>query len=124
MLDESTSHLREIIDDASKLMSGYFKKQVNFSKVIQLSEPDRRNMLLRLLIKNPQKGMPKTIILKQTATEGNKFDSSAKSETEIEKFSRFAHEIRVKKRYLFCLLFFQFVLYFFFQFVKRFNDFL
>ncbi len=92
MLDESTAHLREIIDEASKLMSLYFKNTVNFSKVIQLSEPDRRNMLLRLLIANPQAGMPETIILKQTAMEGNKFDSSAKSETEIEKLSRFAHD--------------------------------
>lgn len=85
MLDESNAHLREIIDDASKLKSLYFKKPVNFSKVIQLSEPNRLNMLLRLLINNPQEGMPKTIILKQTVTKTNKFDTSAKSETEIEK---------------------------------------
>lgn len=92
MLDESTTHLREIIDDASKLMTIYFKKPVNFSKVTQLIEPGRRNMLLRLLIDNPQEDVPKTIILKQTATETYKFDVSAKSETEIEKFSRFAHD--------------------------------
>lgn len=91
MLDESIAHLREIIDDASKLMSACLKKTVNFSKVIQLSEPDRRNVILRLLIDNPQIGMPKTIILKQTATETNKFDT-AKSETEIERLSRFAHD--------------------------------
>lgn len=29
MLDESTAHLREIIDDAAVLMSGYFKKCEN-----------------------------------------------------------------------------------------------
>ena len=91
MLDESTAHLREIIDDASKLMSLRFRNTVNFSKVIQLSEPDRRNVILRLLIDNPKNGWPQTIILKQTATETNKFDS-AKSETEIEKLSRFAHD--------------------------------
>lgn len=91
MLDESTAHLREVIDEASKLMSECFKTAVNFSKVIQLSEPDRRNVILRLLIDNPQIGIPKTIILKQTATETNKFDT-AKSETEIEKLSRFAHD--------------------------------
>lgn len=91
MLDESTAHLREIIDDASKLMSASLRKPVNFSKVIQLSEPDRRNVILRLLIDNPQEWMPKTIILKQTATETNKFEA-AKSETEIERMSRFAHD--------------------------------
>lgn len=68
MLDESTEHLREIIDDASNLMTVYFKKCVTFSKVIQLSEPDRRNVLLRLLIEKPQEGIPRTIILKQNAT--------------------------------------------------------
>lgn len=91
MLDESSAHLREIIDDASELLSGYFKKTVTFSKVIQLSEPDRRNVILRLLLENPQVEMPKTVILKQTATETNKFDA-AKTETEIEKLSRFAHD--------------------------------
>lgn len=64
MLDESTAHLREIIDDASDLMSKHFKKPVAFSKVIQLSEPDRRNVILRLLIDKPQEEMPKTVILK------------------------------------------------------------
>jgi aminoglycoside phosphotransferase (APT) family kinase protein len=91
MLDESTAHLREIIDEASSLMTVYFKNPVTFSKVIQLSEPDRRNVILRLLIENPQEGMPKTIILKQNVAETNKFDI-AKTETEIEKLSRFAHD--------------------------------
>lgn len=91
MLDESTAHLHEIIVDATRLMTLYCKTPVNFSKVIQLSEPDRRNMILRLLIENPQKGMPQTIILKQTATDTNKFDI-ATSETEIEKRTRFAHD--------------------------------
>ncbi len=91
MLDESTKHLREMIDDASNLMTIYFKKPATFSKVIQLSEPGRRNVLLRLLIEKPQEGMPKTVILKQNATETNKFDAT-KTETEIEKLSRFAHD--------------------------------
>lgn len=93
MLDESTAHLREVIDEASKLISLYFKKTVTFSKVIQLSEPDRRNMLLRLLIDHPQEGIPKTIILKQTAADTHKFDfDTPQGEREIEKLSRFAHD--------------------------------
>jgi len=91
MLDESTAHLREIIDESCKLLSGHFKENVKLSKVIQLSEPDRRNVLLILLLNNPQKGMPKSIILKQNSTETNKFDA-AKTETEREKLSRFAHD--------------------------------
>ena len=54
MLDESTAHFREIIHDATRLMSLDFKTAVNFSKVIQLSEPDRRNVILRLLIDTPK----------------------------------------------------------------------
>lgn len=91
MLDESTIHLREIIDEASKLISLRFGKTINFSKVIQLSEPDRRNVILRLLVDKPQNGIPKTLILKQNSTETNKFDI-AKCETEIEQLSRFAHD--------------------------------
>lgn len=69
MLDESTSHYREIIDEAIRLMSIYFQKSIRFSKVIQLSEPDRRNIILRLLIDNPTTNMPRSLILKKTSTD-------------------------------------------------------
>lgn len=91
MLDASTVHLHEMIDEAAKLITGYFKTTVNFSKVIQVSEPNRRNVILRLLIDKPQLGIPQTIILKQTVTETNKFDNTI-SETELEKLSRFAND--------------------------------
>lgn len=91
MFDESTAHLQEVINEATQLMTVYYKTPVKFSKVIQLSEHDRRNVILRLQIDTPQIGMPQTIILKQTAIETNKFDTG-KTETEIEKLSRFAHD--------------------------------
>jgi hypothetical protein len=43
-------------------------------------------------ITNPTTNMPDTLILKQTATEKNVFDSSAPAETEKEQLSRFAHD--------------------------------
>ena len=92
MLDESTSHYREIIDDATRLMTMYFQKPIRFSKVIQLSEPDRRNIILRLLIDNPTTNMPQSLILKKTAIDKRSFDVSASDETEIEQLSRFAHD--------------------------------
>lgn len=91
MLDRSTTHLQEVIEDASKLISAHFKKPVNFSQVIQLSEPDRRNVILRLIVENPSTDLPKSIILKQNVAEINPFDMDA-GETEIEKLSRFAHD--------------------------------
>jgi hypothetical protein len=92
MLEESTSHYREIIDEAIKLMSIYFQKNIHFSKVIQLSEPDRRNIILRLLIDNPTTNMPRSLILKKTSTDKRSFNVAANDETEIKQLSRFAHD--------------------------------
>ncbi len=91
MLDESISHYREIIESAARLMSEYFQKPVNFSKVIQLSEPDRRNVILRLIIDHPFSEMPRAVILKKAVAETNKFDS-AQNETEMEQLSRFSRD--------------------------------
>lgn len=91
MLDESTAKYREIITAASQCMSQYFQKSVHFSKIIQLSEPDRRNLILRLQIDNPATGMPHTLILKQNHIEKQIFDRG-ESETEIDQMTRFAHD--------------------------------
>ncbi len=91
MLDDSTAHYREIVEDAARLMSMRFKAPVHFSKVIQLSEPDRRNLILRLEINSPTNEMPRTVILKKNATEKQIFDRG-ENETEVEQFSRFAHD--------------------------------
>ncbi len=86
------NYSHELIHDASKLMSTYFQKNIHFSRVEQLSEPDRRNLILRLIIENPTTQMPSSLILKQTATEKNVFESGAPAETEQEQLSRFAHD--------------------------------
>lgn len=92
MPQESHLHSHDLIENASKLMSNYFQKEIHFSQVVQISEADRRNLILRLLIENPADNMPQSIILKQTATEKNIFDSVSSAETEIEQLSRFAHD--------------------------------
>ena len=92
MLDETTSHYREMINNAAQLMSLYFHKTICFSKVIQLSEADRRNVVLRLLIANPSTEMPRSLILKKTAVDKGIFDVVSNGETEIEQLSRFAHD--------------------------------
>ena len=67
MLDASLAHHGEMKNTAFQLMSQHFQKSVYFSKVTQLSEPDRRNVILRLLIDNPTIGMLQTLILKQSS---------------------------------------------------------
>lgn len=91
MQDESTAHYREIIEEAARLLSGSFNLPVHFSKVIQISEPDRRNLILRLEINKPTTEMPLTVILKKNATEKQMFDRGD-SETKVEQLSRFAHD--------------------------------
>src|SRR5436853_7310447 len=92
MQDEPTPHYQEIIGNASQLMSEYFQQSIHFSKVIQLSEPDRRNVLLRLLIDNPTTKMPQSLVLKITATDRKTFDAESADESETEQLSRFARD--------------------------------
>jgi len=90
MLDDATAHYSEMINNAARLMSEQFKKTVHFSKFTQLSESDRRNLILRLQIDNPTSEMPQTFILKKNLIEKQTF--RGEGETEIEQFSRFAHD--------------------------------
>lgn len=91
MLDESTAHFREVLDHAAQLMAKHFQKPIHFSKVTQLSEPDRRNVILRLQIDNPSPEIPPTLILKMNSIEKQVFDRG-ENETEVEQFTRFAHD--------------------------------
>ncbi len=96
MLEENTLHSGEMINIVTQLMSTYFQKTVHFSQVIQLSEENRRNLILRLVIDQPTAGMPDTLILKKTATEKNVFEAAAAAigeiETEQEQLTRFSHD--------------------------------
>ncbi len=92
MHDEPTAHYQEIITKASQLMAGYFQQPIHFSKVVQLSELDRRNVILRLLIDNPTTKMPQSLIVKITATDKKTFDAESANETEAEQLSRFARD--------------------------------
>lgn len=85
MLDDPLYHLQDAIHSARRLISSYFKKEIHFSKLIQLSEADRRNLILRLVIDSPTTNMPSSIILKQTVLEN-------KDESEKENLSRFAKD--------------------------------
>ena len=82
MLEESTGHSSELINAAEQAMSEYFQTTIHISKVIQLSEPDRRNLILRLMINQPTTGIPGSVILKKTSIEKQIFEKGEqKTET-------------------------------------------
>jgi thiamine kinase-like enzyme len=91
MLNEPTLYYREVIQCATQLMSSYYQQSIQFSDIDQLSEPDRRNVVLRLHIANPATAIPPTVILKMNSTEKQVFERG-ESETEIDQLSRFAHD--------------------------------
>jgi hypothetical protein len=92
MQEEPSAEYQATIATASQLLSEHFQKPIHFSRIVQLSEPDRRNVILRLLTDNPDANIPQSFILKKTVADTKKFDSDAQNETEIEQFSRFARD--------------------------------
>lgn len=93
MLDDfiAHAHFHDVLIKAAKLLSEYFQKPIHFSKITQLNEPDRRNVILRLFVDNPTRGMPETFILKKNSIEKQIFDCG-ENETEVERLTRFAHD--------------------------------
>jgi hypothetical protein len=78
MSNEGFQHLSDILSKAQNLMTDYFKKKIRFSKIIQISEPERRNLILRLMLDEPTSALPKSIILKKTVNES--IDESEKEQ--------------------------------------------
>jgi len=85
MLEYSSTHFHDIAQEAAKILSSHFQRGINFSKIIQLTEIDRRNLILKLIIENPTTLIPASVILKKTTVE-------IQGETEQEQWSRFAHD--------------------------------
>lgn len=75
----------DLIHAANELMSKHFNSAITIAKADTLSEPERRNRILRLIISNPGDGVPHSVILKKTEIEN-------RGETEQEQLSRFAHD--------------------------------
>lgn len=74
-----------MIETAQKIISDYFHTTLHVENVIQLSEPDRRNLILRIYISSPSDHIPTSFIIKKTTIE-------IKGETEQEQMSRFARD--------------------------------
>lgn len=74
-----------LLTHAAQLLTTHFKRPITIDSATVLSEPDRRNLILRLYITNPTDGIPSTVILKKTALESER-------ETQEEQLNRFAHD--------------------------------
>ncbi len=55
-----------VLKEVADILSNRFNTQIKVESIIQLSEQERRNLILRINIQNPSAGVPKSIILKQT----------------------------------------------------------
>jgi hypothetical protein len=74
-----------LLIEAAQLLSNHFKSTVVITSCTVLSEPERRNLILRLFLADSIDGIPSSVILKKTAIE-------SKGETEHEQLNRFAHD--------------------------------
>ncbi len=75
----------EIVKEAIDILSKRFDTEVHVHSVVQLSEPDRRNLLLRIYLQSPS-GVPKSVLLKQSVSQ-----NSSEQENE-HSFGRFARD--------------------------------
>ncbi|MCX5922130.1 MAG: hypothetical protein NTX86_02280 [Candidatus Dependentiae bacterium] len=73
-----------VVKEAAKLLSSSFHKSIQIQSIVRLSEPDRRNLVLRLMIKDAHNDIPKSVILKQALPVKNGQDQEA--------FDRFARD--------------------------------
>lgn len=55
-----------VVQQAAALLSETFQTPIHIQSVARLSEPDRRNLVLRLMIKDARGNIPASIILKQS----------------------------------------------------------
>ncbi len=63
-----------VIQEAQHLLRQYFANPCEIKSVTFLSEPDRRNVVLRLYLENKSDDIPISIILKQSLPEATDDD--------------------------------------------------
>lgn len=76
---------QDILNKAKQILEYHFEANIEISSVYFLSEAERRNLIARLFIESKTKGIPKSIILKQSLREQS-------DEDDREAFSRFARD--------------------------------
>lgn len=74
-----------ILEEVTDILNKRFETQVQIKSVHFLSEPQRRNVLLRIFLENPQNKVPTSLVLKQTLRKGS-------SKEDREALGRFARD--------------------------------
>jgi GNAT superfamily N-acetyltransferase len=59
----------DVINKAKQILSEHFDSQIEIDSIAFLSDPERRNIVLRLGLVHSSKAIPKTVILKQSLPE-------------------------------------------------------
>ncbi len=80
-----TTSIQDVINKAQQQLSAHFQTQLLLENVSQLSEPDRRNVILRLHVGSTHDKIPTSFIIKKTTLE-------LRGESEQEQMSRFARD--------------------------------
>lgn len=75
----------EVLREVKNLLQERFATELNIESVDFLSEPERRNSVLRITLENAKNGVPKSIILKQSLPEQS-------DEDDKEAYARFARD--------------------------------
>lgn len=75
----------EVLREAKSLLQTRFATELNIESIDFLSEPERRNIVLRITLESTKKGVPESIILKQSLPEQSDADDK-------EAYARFARD--------------------------------
>ncbi len=75
----------DILHKAIHILQGHFATEIQINTVIFLSEPDRRNIVLRIGLRSKSSSVPKSLILKQSLPEESDADDK-------DAYARFARD--------------------------------
>lgn len=67
-----------IVKEATDILSKHFGTPIHAHSVVQLSEPERRNLLLRIYLQDPHAEVPISVILKQTLSQNDSIQEDNK----------------------------------------------
>ncbi len=90
-----------VVKEAAKLLSSSFHMPIQIKSVVQLSEAGRRNLVLRLGIKDAHNNIPTSVILKQASGQKNQddFDRFARDWSGLEFVNTLSTPIAIAPRF-------------------------
>lgn len=77
-----------ILQEAITILAKQFNTEIDVTSVVQLSEPERRNLILRITFQHPSMTDSKSVILKQTLPKKGSDGSNKSHQKIIDRFAR------------------------------------